>query len=103
MLTQEEFENQIEARTGKKLGEHYGFIAGTEYPFIGKGMQSANLKPGFKVWEKTKDGVSRYLEMFSGPNTLEIICTWLDDNLTEEKKQEELCRLLGGVSIIMAE
>ena len=54
-LNEHEFITYLEQTTGRKCGEHFGFIAGTHHPYKVQGMQSAGNFPGFKVWHKVGD------------------------------------------------
>jgi hypothetical protein len=55
MLTEKECIAYIEGRTGKKLGEDWGIIAGQHHPFgPTKGFISAQKFPGYQVWFRDK-------------------------------------------------
>ena len=55
-MSNDEFIQTIEKKTGLKIATDFGFIAGTEVPFSNKrGLVSAAPINGFEVW-RIKDG-----------------------------------------------
>jgi hypothetical protein len=104
MLTEDQFIQELETRTGLKLGEDFGFILGTQVPWIqSHGMQSAVRQHGFQVWNRLKDGTSRYLNLQVGNNTLEVVSLWLQPNINDDTKVEMLSKMLSAVPVIKIE
>jgi hypothetical protein len=56
-MSEIEFLEKIEQETGLKIGEDYGFIMGTQTPFVpSKGIASDRPRKGYSVWKITEDG-----------------------------------------------
>ena len=52
-MDENQFIAEIEAQTGKKIAEDYGFIMGTQCPFVpSKGMMVSSNRMGYAVWKK---------------------------------------------------
>jgi hypothetical protein len=68
-MTDIEFNEAIEAATGKKIGVDYGFAFGTQAPYnVEGGALSANMRPGYTVWKTTPDWsvVNQVEKQFTG-------------------------------------
>lgn len=54
-MTDAEFLEALQSASNKKVGEDFGFILGTQCPFIDiKGHAPSSLKRGYTVWKKEK-------------------------------------------------
>jgi hypothetical protein len=64
-ITDLNFADIIEQKTGKVLGVDYGFIAGTFLPFNinSKGLASAINTEGYRIWKKENKGLYEYLNV----------------------------------------
>lgn len=102
MLTEDQFISLLEKNTGLSFKEgDFGFILGMHYPFIKQGYTSSGNEPGFIVWNRLKDGSNRTIRLLPGDNILEIISTWLQPGIEENKKIELICNMMGATPIII--
>jgi len=77
-MTELEYINKIEVATSLRIGKDFGFIAGTQSPFMSQaGQQSAGKINGFTVWKKKgTDHVEKDMKN-TGESTIDNIIAFL--------------------------
>jgi hypothetical protein len=81
-MTDIEFNQVIEAATGKKIGVDYGFLFGTSAPYEMKGgMFSAHNQLGYTTWKSTETGaVEKSFPPASIEENLKAVINFLKEN-----------------------
>lgn len=91
-MTETEYLNELESKTGLKSGIDFAIIIGTTAPFtLDRGMYSASMVQGYTIWKKEKDGAIRQLNT-RGLDMMDTIAF-----LT--KSQEELETYFKGIGL----
>jgi len=77
-MTELEYINKIEVATGLRITKDFGFIAGTQSPFMSQaGQQSAGKINGFTVWKKKGNDTIEKDMKNTGETTIDNIIAFL--------------------------